>query len=164
MTDPNYDGDSKWVRMNIDGARKLLIRAFKEDPGFLKGYIDNAADAILDEASRHNESFILSRPAVRESLAKAVLNCLFNPRELDAPFTFQVGKYYRHKHGGDRLLTGNDRGCLYFRIIASVETTHYGQTLLAETLSGFKAVGSDADSAKNYEEIPKSEWESQFSA
>lgn len=66
---------------------------------------------------------------------------------------FEVGKYYRHTTGEE------------LSVVAEVDTTMYGRTLLAETNNscGFLAVGSTEDHATNYVEITKEEWMKNFS-
>jgi len=141
------------MHVSIEGAHKVLTRAFKEDPGILKGYIDNAAAAIMDEVSRHNESFILSRLAVREALAKAVLERIFNPRILE-PLKFEVGKYYRYK----------TRERSVFHVLARVDTTFHGkQSLIVETLDGFTGFVKGT-LGEMYEEVPREEWDALWEA
>lgn len=66
---------------------------------------------------------------------------------------FEIGKFYKHTTGD----------CLH--ILCEIETTMYGNTLLAEQRGGeenFIAVGRGEDSAVNYHEITKEEWLVEF--
>ena len=66
---------------------------------------------------------------------------------------FEVGKFYKHTTGR----------CL--AILCQQETMMYGDTLIAEqsgTQESFMAVGKDEDSAVNFHEISKDEWEANF--
>ena len=60
---------------------------------------------------------------------------------------FEVGKYYKN-NSGKKL-----------HILVDIETTYYGQTLLAEDNDGnFQPVGSDETNTVNWIEIDKCEW------
>lgn len=62
---------------------------------------------------------------------------------------FEIGKYYKHSSGE------------VMRILACVDTTIYGRTLLAEEgdTFGFQPVGWDSDDyAENWKEIDEDEW------
>lgn len=62
---------------------------------------------------------------------------------------FELGKYYKHTTG------------TMLHVIASAETTMFGDALIAEE-SGqidFKAVGKDESHSVNYTEIDKKEWD-----
>ena len=62
---------------------------------------------------------------------------------------FEVGKFYKHTTGHS------------LHVLCEIETTMYGNTLLAEIRGGrndFMAVGKDEDSTANYHEITKGEW------
>lgn len=64
---------------------------------------------------------------------------------------FEAGKYYQHASG--HLL----------HTLAVVETTCYGQCLIAEDhLGNFIAVGETPEHATNYIEISKEDWDKHF--
>jgi hypothetical protein len=68
---------------------------------------------------------------------------------------FEIGKFYRHKAGGDMA------------ILRPVKTTLWGECLLAECAGKrghlLQAVGQDKTSAQNWDEITREEWMKNFS-
>lgn len=83
------------------------------------------------------------------------LKMLWNKRILKKQniFCFEIGKYYRHQTGEE------------ISIIDEIETTMYGQCLVAESNKSrdLKTVGKDPSSAVNWHEITKEEWIKNFS-
>lgn len=65
---------------------------------------------------------------------------------------FEVGKCYRHTTGHE------------ISIVAEVETTMFGKTLLAEQTDrlDFMAVGLSEANSENYKEITREEWMRNF--
>ena len=66
---------------------------------------------------------------------------------------FEVGKCYQHTNGEQMKICG------------TVDTTLYGNTLVAETNShtNLEAVGRDKSSAMNWKEISHKQWMVNFS-